>query len=383
MKKTVDLIKKMAQSMDDAMPSPRRPKNNAAPPASQPKPNDAVPSKNEPVPSRGKVQPGNYISASVPAVKEMQKAILGLADAAAATDVTALQGNQQGQQYGEQSRLAPNDMPESRDLSSPQDDKKEYLGGSDPFGNFIIQNYIPKDSFTGKQYLNVDVAGGKNREFHSSQPMNLRGIIDSMKRIGTPGSSGTEKSVDGIWQTRTNNALHIIVDLVSAMQNFITDMKIPVPGFTVEQLEAFKKLIPKSYTDLKGPEDIKQRAEALTPEIIAITKFFQNLKPTVFNNKELRQYIDQKTPFAKYEKRTEIPEDLRAVDQSDLAKQSLPINVSGTPTTISLTDLYSMDLFKKFVERVIGPTAGDNPETVKTILDRVSKKLNTNNDPGY
>lgn len=329
----------------------------------------------------GQGAPTRPISHSVPAVKEMQQAILNFANAAAATDVTALQGNQQGQQYGEQSRTAPMDMPESKDLNAPEDNKKEFLGGSDPFGNFITQNYIPKDSFTGRQYLNVDVAGGKNRTTHSSQPMNLRGIIDSMKRIGTPGSSGTEKSVDGVWQTRTNNALHIIIDLVAAMQTFITDMKIQVPGFTTEQLEAFKKSVPQVYTELKTPEDIKSRALLLTPQIIEMTKFFQNLKPTVFENKQLRQYIDQKTPFTKYDKKPEIPQDLRAVNEDDsqsLAKQSLPINLNGAQTTISLTDLYSPELFKKYVNKLLGGNqdAHQNDEATKKILNMVADQLN-------
>lgn len=372
-KKIIDTIKKVAQELSDPPGVDSKPK-----PAAQPSINQFLPktfdARNLINKNNVKSRPASY---SLSSVKDMQKAILNFANAASATDVTSLKGNQQGQQYGEQTRTGPLDLPESNDLSHKDDNRKEYLGGSDPFGNFITENYIPKDSFTGKQYLNVDVAGNKARETHSNMPMNLRGIIDSMKRVGTPGSTGTEKSVDGIWQTRTNNALHIAADLIEAMLNFTADMKINVSGFSAQTLQQFKSKIPNNYTDLKGPEEIKQRALELTPYLVSATTFFENLKPSVFNNTKIREYIDQKVPFAKYEK-VEIPDDMR--------NQGIPgvhFEWIHDPKKnwISLNELSTPEAFKGFVRRM--GVDDKDPEAVKKFLDLVSQKINLQRDPGF
>ena len=368
MKKIVDTIKKMAQLAGDPPPAPRYRANRPTAqnsPAPKPAGTAGMPSRNAPA-----VAPA--LSSSVPAVKEMQSAILNLANAASSSDATAMSGNKDGLQNGPQSRAIPNQT-----IGSPTVGDKEFLGGNDPFGQFIVQNYM--QGAAGKQYLNTDVAGGVNRDKASIPTASLRGMIDTMKRIGTPGSSGTEKSVDGIWQTRTNNALHVAADLIGAMLKMITDMKIPVVGYTDQQLAEFKKLIPASYTELKSPTDLSERAKALTPHLAAMATFFNNLKPAVFDNKQLKKYIDQKEPFAKYTN-TNFPNELQL--------QGIPGITFGfvqdpKQNWISLRELSTMDNFKRFVERTIGPTAGENPETVKKVLDMVAKKLNTQTEPGY
>lgn len=376
------LIKKLAQEMTGGIPL-RKKGPVAAPaqpiaqtPTTEPKtlPVDSLPKVNAPI-----KQVSNY-SASVPQVKTMQKAIIEFANIAAQTDVTSLKGNQQGQQHGEQSRALPiNSVQEQntfKNLNTPNQsdvdnisqqytdnrntkDDKEYLGGSDPFGNFIVQNYIPKDSHTGKQYLNVDVSGNKNRESSSMDPKSLRGIIDSMKRVGSPGAAG-EKVVDGIWQTRTNNALHVIKDLVSAMLNFTNDMKLNLPGFTskafVENLTKFKSLIPNNYTDIKNPGEL---AEQITPYIQEMTKFFTNLKSSVFENADLRQYIDQKVPFAKYTKVT-LPDNLND-------------KVPGLDVTFD--EISNLANFKKFVEKTMGQQSSNSPEVLKDLLSKFTNAL--------
>lgn len=323
--------------------------------------------------------PAQSASHSVPAVKEMQTAILNLANIASSSDVTAMHGNQEGKQQGPQTRAIPGEMPHERHLGNQQStvDDKEFLGGNDPFGNFIVQNYIPKDSVAGRQFLNVDVAGGKNRMDASIKPANLRGIIDTIKRVGTPGSVGTEKSVDGIWQTRTNNSLHLIADLVSAMINLTKDMRIPVAGFTDEQLKAFREKIPATYTEMKSPDDIAQRAKALTPDLNAISVFFTNLKPAVLDNQEVRKFVDQKEPFAKY---------VNSKFPGEMALFRLPgikLGLTADPVKdqISLNDLSTIDKFKEFIQRQ-GLIANDQ-EQVKKILNMVAEKLNSKIDLGF
>lgn len=311
--------------------------------------------------SPGAVNPvKRFVSYANPDVKKMQSAILNFADIASKTDVTSLQGNQQGRLEGNQSRALGNEEKTIND--------KEYLGGSDPFGNFILNNYIPKNSYTGKQYLNVDVVGNANREHASMMPQSLRGIIDSMKRVGTPGSSGTEKSIDGIWKTRTNNALHVIGDLVEAMLNFTNDMKKPVKGYSQQELDQYKKLVPNSYTDIK-PDNVGERAQDLTSHIEKMTQFFQNLRPTIFENAQLRQYIDQKSSFSKY---NFLPDD------DKLFKRNISVNIGGKQINISLNDLKNKEQFKSLIKTYFGeldPSTETN--VLKYVLSELKKQLDT------
>lgn len=311
-------------------------------------------------------KPGSY---SVPAVKEMQKAILNLANVLSASDVTSMQGNREGLQEGPQSRAIPAGPQVSE---KPTTNDKEYLGGSDPFGNFIVQHYLSNSA--GKQLLNVDVAGGKNRMDASMAPKSLRGVIDSIKRIGTPGSAGTEKAVDGVWQDRTNNSLHLIAELATAMQQLVSDMGVPsVPGIPPKRLAEFASLIPKSYRDMKSSEEISQKAQQLTPYLNAIATFFTNLKPAVLENKEIRKFVDQKEPFAKYPKVNFPPE----LGKFGLPGVTFDFVQDPAQNWISLEELSNPDAFRKFLMRVgVGPT----PETMKEVLTRLDRSLNTRHE---
>src|ERR1700722_17420833 len=84
---------------------------------------------------------------SFSAVKKLQQAILSFAEVASASDVTSMQGNQSGKQEGASG---------------------EYLGGSDPFGDFVAQHI--RGAGQGGQYVNTDV---------SSQDRERMGIEDT------------------------------------------------------------------------------------------------------------------------------------------------------------------------------------------------------------
>lgn len=344
-------------------------------------------------------------SAKNPDVMKMQQAILDFADIASSTDVTSLEGNKEGRQTGAQTRAIPmvgtdagggvpsypkkeeGDKFENEGFLSAQQqgtlneqtkNDKKHLGGSDAFGNFITSNYIPKDSYIGKQYLNVDVAGKDKRESASMPPSNLRGIIDTIKRVGSPNSKG-EKVTDGIWQNRTNNSLHVIADLIQAMLNFTKDMNVQVPGYTEKDLQTFKANVPAAYTDVKSQEEFSKRAQTLIPELRKMTEYFRYLNGKVFNNQQLRKYIDQKQSFTKYDN-IQIPDEKRARGIPGIQFDWIQDPKSNW---ISLHELSSLDNFKKFLERVVQvPSSGgaavltQNKEVVKRYLDLVSQKLN-------
>ena len=77
------------------------------------------------------------------AVKNLQQSIINFAAAASATDITSMQGNQQGKQEGNQELETPNPNFDDTKPVSPENPKtiknKEYLGGSDAFGKFLVK----------------------------------------------------------------------------------------------------------------------------------------------------------------------------------------------------------------------------------------------------
>ena len=338
----------------------------------------------------------------VPAVKEMQQAILDFAQVAASTDVTSMKGNQFGKQEGNQSRSVHTTTNNKRpnpdfDPSRPEDETnesfiesganvdlggKEQLGGSDPFGDFIVQQYVANDP-AGTQYLNTDVSGKKNRGDASIDNSNLRGLIDSISRVGTPGVNGGEKSVDGVWAYRTDHALKGISLLTKAMLDFARDLKVPV-HYTDENFNSFVSQIPKQYTELKDPAAKSAKAKFLTSHINAISGFFKELKKSILNNREHREYIDQKKPFVQYKKLSKkSPKEILGKEEftTFTTKQLYPIpqvnfvGVNEKNNSISLSELADMDSFKKFMNRIGKGKEAENPAEVKKMLDLVQQQL--------
>ena len=102
----IKYIKKIAGEFDSPADEERAKKNPSAnKPTNQ---SDQLSSPNETKPSnKPTVRPASY---GLAAVKEMQQAILDFVGVAASTDVTSMTGNQQGQQYGQQTRALPGQL---------------------------------------------------------------------------------------------------------------------------------------------------------------------------------------------------------------------------------------------------------------------------------
>lgn len=379
MNKKIQEIKRIANNLPDIFALNRTPRVAPAPavaPAAAPAAPAAAPAAPTAV-RKPTVRPASY---GLAAVKEMQQAILDFVGVAASTDVTSMTGNQQGQQYGQQTRALPSTSMEKHEdemkaIHDSKDDK-EYLGGSDPFGNFLVQHYVKGDP-VGRQYLNVDVSGNKARSDASIENLNIRGLLDSMKRIGTPGA---EKAVDGIWQVRTNNALKNIFALTSGMLKFAQAMKLQVGGYTEDTLKDFVSKIPASYTDLKTPNNVAEAAKQITPHIKAITKFFESLKAAVFNKPELRKFIDQKESFVKYNTEIKIPDTIQ-----HKMLPNIRFNWVKDPKQnyLMLNELSSVKEFKEFLGRIGEGQSSTNVDSMNAILKLISEQLNKSNESGY
>lgn len=332
-------------------------------------------SQSVPVPSEGVATPGfnpsNKSSNNSPgsssrrttslgskAVKDMQMAIVQLAEVASSTELASMQGDTADKQYGAQTRALPGD--------GETKDDKEYLGGSNPFGNFLMENYVNTKS-TSTQYVNVDVAGEKPRQNASNEGKSLRGLIDSLRRIGTPGVAGGEKSADGVWKSRTQTALKNIILITEGILKFSKDMGLEVAGYSEVDLKKLTNLVPANYTDMKNSQEISERATRITAHIKALTSFFTNLQSQI-EKPEIKDFVQQKKSFEQYQvkpKEVEIP-DVHV-------GKFVPVQIPGSKIRITLEDLKSLPKFQKFLTESGVKNVDEN--TIKKTLEEFKRQL--------
>lgn len=270
---------------------------------------------------------------SFSAVKTLQTAILQFADAASSSDITSMQKRETGKQ----------------DSSSG-----EFLGGSDPFGNFLA-HHIRGAGKQGMQYTNVDVASS-DRARMGIEDTGLRGIIDSIKRVGTPGN---EKSVDGIWKQRTNNALHEIGKLMTTVNDLSASMNLPLKGLSAT-LRDFLQAVPKQYTDIKDPG---QQALELAAMIKSLMMDFITFRERILKDPELKQFISQEKPFAHYPHKPSSARETLSEEEKKMFVGNRPIpGLLLAKQQVSLSDLDNMGTFSKLMR-----SSGRNPQDPKQV----------------
>lgn len=246
-------------------------------------------------------------------VTNMQKAILEFAKMLQQSDVMSFgeplspQGKGRGQFIGD--KVAPSSLGFHGDPNAkPLDPQEEELGGFNPFGNFLMNNYIKTK---GHQYLNVDLEqpDREAKDIGSVDAKNIRGLIQTMKHIGTPEPTaapkpGEKKPVgrgenvpDGIWDVRTNNALRNIAALMSALLNFAKDMGKNVQGYNITDLTNFKNGI------LSAPEQVAPaRKEAIAGNMFLHIKkmeeYYNSFKEQILDNPKYKTFISQQNAFS-------------------------------------------------------------------------------------
>jgi hypothetical protein len=304
--------------------------------------------------------PSKYTYNSV--IKQMQQAILDLADVAAGTDITdkSISGNQNANQkiQGLPSGETPNVA----------------LNGTHAFGEFLISSYAPKGP--GDQYLNTDVRGQQNRADNSEQLTNIKGLIISMRRVGTPGVNGGETSPDGVWKGRTDHALQLVFKLASAILGLSKDMGIKLPAYSDSDLATLKTDTSYKYTQL-SPAQMNDLASKLIPEIKLIGQAFTSFKDLVLNNSKYRPFIDQSKPITTYTQGLSVEppttDQTKLISNTEAKIPSVFTNVDPSKNWASLGDLKDKDSFYALMKRIgKNPT---NPQDVQDTLAEISTAL--------
>lgn len=226
---------------------------------------------------------------------------------------------------------------------------KDSLAGADPFMSFLVNNYVNKSKPVGNQVVNTDVHMPSRMET-SKLNDNLKGILTTIQRIGTPGA---EQKPDGQWGPRTTNALKQTYALAYMMMQLKKDMGIAVEGYSDADLTKFHGDIPDSETKLPAAEQ-NQRATALIQDLTKFKQMYEDFRESILNNPNHAQYITQDKPLMLERGNQQNPTALHPDDQ-ELYKQvkGIQVNttVNGKALAITPYDLETMDNFKKFLDR--------------------------------
>lgn len=238
--------------------------------------------------------------------------------------------------------------------------KSDAKGGSDPFGNFLVKQYIKNEDVVGKQFVNVD-AKEPTRSGTAMENAGLRGVISTMGRVGTP---GTERKVDGIWKTRTDNALKQASAVAASLVQLQKDMNIQVEGYTQKDLDALRSNIPEVYTQLGNTAE--QRAAVIAENLKKLTGYYTNFETAVLNNEKYKSFITQQKPFTIHGK----GEQLSKEDEDFMMQHSdtpIPnVNIGNQPVTLG--DLRNADAFKALLGKAnIAATSQTLPKYIKQV----------------
>lgn len=328
----------------------------------------AAPTGTNPFMPGQKAAPHAGVSGSTP-IKKMQAAILHFAEIASSSDVTSMHGNQTGK----------------------KEQGDEYLGGSDPFGNFLASRIGETDNRApeNQQYVHTDLKQPQ-RSTTGIADSSLRGMIDDLRRVGTPGK---ENQPDGIWKGRTDHALKNIRLIVSELLHLSNDMGITIEGLDEKSVENLRSSFYDNYTKIP-PGKAEEMANNLTPQIMNFANVFGNFKKSVLNNPSYRKYIDQQKSFVQYQQKPQSGDELLTPEENKAyaANVNAPVpNVQLAKSPVTLVDLKSLENFKALMTR-----AGLNPNdatAMQNALNEVAKGLGvagtpaatppSQYDPGY
>ncbi len=261
-------------------------------------------------------------------------------------------------------------MDETGQLERPGAKEPDYLGGNRPFGNFLVNQYVNNAKVVGDQFVNIDLPEPK-RSNTAMRNVDLKGVINTISRIGTP---GTEHKPDGIWQTRTDNALKQIYAVGVSLMQFGKDMNLEVGEFP-ELLKTLKDQI----LDVSGNKS--ERAQMITKVVNALTGLYKSFESDVLEHPDLKQLISQEKPLVDHS--GSVPTELTKDDESvfDVNKGAVIPGVNINGRSVRLMDIVDMTAFKNFLKDANVDIS--KPGELQKNIDTIKSILNENEGSGF
>lgn len=305
-------------------------------------------------------RPTAYQPSPVSAVKAMQQAILDFGNVLA-------QNYLMGADAPTTSKRLPGGTLQFQTEIGPE---PKAPGGSDPFGNFLVNHYLNNEKVVGKQFINTDLQEPLRSGTALRPNISLRGVVNTIQRIGVP---GTENKPDGVWQTRTNNALRQIAAVAQTLLQLQKDLGLDIAGYTSQDAKALMEAIPQSYTQLG--DTAEKRATIITPNLKKLTEFYQQFEKLFLNNPEYKAIITQNKSLVSHPKAIPLAPEQQLFTQRYGTTPLPGVFITGkSPQAVSLQYLTSPERFQQLLESAGVPNPQDL-ETQRRALEAIKKQL--------
>jgi hypothetical protein len=312
------------------------------------------------VPGQQSVPQGNggFYQQGLAPVKAMQQALINLSRDIASHSIQSVQDRH----------------------SKGDDPSGDLLNGANSFMNFMVSNYMNKAKATGKQLVNTDI-GQPVRMETSKENDNFKGILDTIRRIG---GQGKEQSPDGDWGVRTNNALQQVYSLAHALMSIVADMGLHLTGYGEGDLGELYAAIPKDITKVSLNDKVGM-ANIITKNLDKLRGLYDSFRETILDNPTYAAQISQAKPLVirKAKAGTNPLNDGEKNAYEQYKSTELDATLNGKKVVVMPYDLFSMDNFKKFLnkyksalspEELVAVNKGDN-QTISKLLGEVSTGL--------
>ena len=173
------------------------------------------------------------------------------------------------------------------------------------FNDFLAEQFMEEAKIHGQEFSTREEDVTKESKL-PTEIIELRVVIDSLKRIGSPGA---EKIKDGVWDFRTNNAIKNTYAFASALvtaHEALGGLSAAEESlFNRNTLNRLAELIPKEYDpeENKTPKilaELNKKAKLITPLIKNLTQFYAAFSKRTLEHAAYKQYINQEQPLYKF-----------------------------------------------------------------------------------
>lgn len=260
------------------------------------------------------------------------------------------------------------------------------------FNDFIAEQYAGNlpDDFKGVEWSQDPTVQSKPDKITGQTDLyELNAVLNTLRRIGSPGAGEKEFKSDGFWQFRTNNALQNMMGLAYSLLQMEGDFGIPSTAFTTQDLAAMKKLL--SGYEIDGDNvklsaaDKSSRATQLTTLLNKISRLYMEFMEKITSRPSFRPLLEGKRGFDKYNNKGNNPDILNEQDQKFLQSNTTIGNVKingyrdNKPYVISeipLSVLKDKTSFSTFLKQIGWNDQQINSQAINAAND-IAKQLDT------
>jgi hypothetical protein len=225
----------------------------------------------------------------------------------------------------------------------------------DAFDNFFVQNYMAdkEDLRTRPANFGTDplIKGDKQKPKSLTSAIWMSNIMDTVARTG---NSLKERSEDGVWGFRTDQAFVSIVAFTQSAFELMEDLGVGGTFYTRDQL--------KQLIDLK--EQVARTAQAtggahvkiIKPKVLQkiaenfgfLFRFYENFYRKTVRNEYFSRFIDGSSPLAEYSANPARSTDL---DEEEKNALSAAKGTDYTPYSMSTEDTARLQQLEAYKEK--------------------------------